>query len=130
VKHIWRRKVAKHSGAKDPALLQTPSPRDVFARVLSYIFFPVIEINAKFELLSVRNCSYADELSRALEQRKLHSSDASQACRMWRDYAKNTVERRPMQQKKLRKGLFWFETLATPLKSHKTAEVFFWKNLE
>jgi hypothetical protein len=63
---------------------------------------------------------------------------ASRACGMWRDYAKDAVERRPMQQKLERASLI--RDPCNLVKSHKTAKASFgkawrkqagiWKSLE
>ena len=63
---------------------------------------------------------------------------ASRARGMWRDYAKNAVERRPMEQKLERAS--WIRDPCNLLKSHKTAKASFgkawrkqagiWKSLE
>src|SRR5277367_6264086 len=56
-------------------------------------------------------------------------ADASRACRMWRDYAKNTVERRPMRQKKFGKGSFGSRPLQPP-EITQNRQSFLWKSLE
>jgi hypothetical protein len=56
-------------------------------------------------------------------------ADASRASRMWRDYAKNTVGRRPMRQKKFGKGSFGLRPLQPP-EITQNRQSFLWKSLE
>src|SRR5271163_2343982 len=54
---------------------------------------------------------------------------ASRACGMWRDYAKNAVERRPMRQKKFGKDSFGLRPLQPP-EIAQNRQSFLWKSLE
>jgi hypothetical protein len=56
-------------------------------------------------------------------------ADASRACRMWRDYVKNTVERRSMRQKKFGKDSFDLRPLQPP-EITQNRQSFLWKSLE
>jgi hypothetical protein len=54
---------------------------------------------------------------------------ASLACGIWRDYAKNAVENKPMRQKKFRKGSFGLRPLQPP-EITQNRQSFLWKSLE
>ena len=54
---------------------------------------------------------------------------ASRACGMWRDYAKNAVESRPMRQKKFGKDPFGLRPLQPP-EITQNRQSFLWKSLE
>src|ERR1700691_1977407 len=54
---------------------------------------------------------------------------ASLACGMWRDYAKNAVESKPMRQKKFGKGSFGLRPLQPP-EITQNRQSFLWKSLE
>ena len=54
---------------------------------------------------------------------------ASRACGMWRDYAKNAVESRPMRRKKFGKDSFGLRPLQPP-EITQNRQSFLWKSLE
>ena len=93
------------------------------------IFFPVIEIDAKFELRSVRNCSHAHELSRALQHRKLRSrsgfANLWNVARLRQEHGRKKAD----AAEKIWKGRFGLRPLQPP-EITQNRQSFLWKSLE